>query len=317
MQTLLPDDGPVKPKARSIFARRILPGMVALLVIALIVAAAALIHIARKIDQDALQQSHFLVGKALQAQHDWMNRSIVDYAFWGDAYVHLNRQVDLDWAYTRQNFGPTLYHDLGFDGVFVISPAGRTVYSLVAGRLESMDARDWLGEQLAPLVQEVRSQAGGKAISLGGRSMDPNARAKYLNGPETDLFDKGRSLFNQAPAREAAGKGLPLIVAEGYMDVIALSEAGFKAAVAPLGTAVTEDQLRLLWKIADEPIIALDGDAAGIRAALRVIDLALPLLEAGKGLRFAVLPGGMDPDDLIKAQGPAAMQKVLDEAQPV
>lgn len=157
----------------------------------------------------------------------------------------------------------------------------------------------------------------GKAISLGGRSMDPNARAKYLNGPETDLFDKGRSLFNQAPAREAAGKGLPLIVAEGYMDVIALSEAGFKAAVAPLGTAVTEDQLRLLWKIADEPIIALDGDTAGIRAALRVIDLSLPLLEAGKALRFAILPGGMDPDDLIKAQGPAAMQKVLDEAQPM
>ncbi len=87
------------------------------------------------------------------------------------------------------------------------------------------------------------------------------------------------------------------------MDVIALSEAGFKAAVAPLGTAVTEDQLRLMWRISDEPIIALDGDTAGIRAALRVIDLALPLLEAGKGLRFAVLPAGMDPDDLIKAQG--------------
>ncbi len=157
----------------------------------------------------------------------------------------------------------------------------------------------------------------GRAISLGGRSMDPNARAKYLNGPETELFDKGRNLFNHGPAREAAGKGQPLIVAEGYMDVIALSEAGFRATVAPLGTAVTEDQLRLMWRIANEPVIALDGDAAGIRAALRVIDLALPLLEAGKGLRFAVLPGGMDPDDLIKAQGAPAMQKVLDEAQPM
>ena len=157
----------------------------------------------------------------------------------------------------------------------------------------------------------------GRAISLGGRSLDPNARAKYLNGPETELFDKGRNLYNQAPAREAAGKGLPLVVAEGYMDVIALSEAGFCATVAPLGTAVTEDQLRLLWRIADEPVIALDGDTAGIRAALRVIDLALPLLEAGKALRFAILPQGQDPDDLIKAQGPAAMQKVLDEAQPM
>ena len=157
----------------------------------------------------------------------------------------------------------------------------------------------------------------GRAISLGGRAMDPNARAKYLNGPETEIFDKGRNLFNHAPAREAAGKGKPLIVAEGYMDVIALCEAGFTAAVAPLGTAVTEDQLRLMWRIHDEPIIALDGDTAGIRAALRVIDLALPLLEAGKALRFAVLPGGMDPDDLIKAQGAAAMQAVFDAAQPM
>jgi DNA primase len=157
----------------------------------------------------------------------------------------------------------------------------------------------------------------GRVISLGGRSLDPNARAKYLNGPETELFDKGRNLFNQSPAREAAGKGKPLIVAEGYMDVIALSEAGFTAAVAPLGTAVTEDQLRLIWRIADEPILALDGDTAGIRAAQRVIDLALPMLEAGKAIRFAILPGGMDPDDLIKAQGAGAMQAVLDQAKPM
>jgi DNA primase len=101
------------------------------------------------------------------------------------------------------------------------------------------------------------------------------------------------------------------------MDVIALSEAGFTAAVAPLGTAVTEEQLHLIWRIAPEPIIALDGDKAGIRAALRVVDLALPLIQAGQGLRFAVLPGGMDPDDLIKAQGAGAMQKVLDQARPM
>ena len=117
----------------------------------------------------------------------------------------------------------------------------------------------------------------GRPIGLGGRAMDPNARAKYLNSPETPLFDKGCSLYNHGPAREAAGKGTPLIVAEGYMDVIALSEAGFGATVAPLGTAVTEEQLRLLWRIAPEPIIALDGDTAGIRAAMRVIDIALPL----------------------------------------
>lgn len=159
--------------------------------------------------------------------------------------------------------------------------------------------------------------ARGRAISLGGRALDPNARAKYLNGPETKLFDKGRSLFNHGPAREAAGKGQPLVVAEGYMDVIALSEAGFNATVAPLGTAITPEQLHLMWRIHNEPIIALDGDAAGIRAALRVIDLALPLLEAGKGLRFAVMPAGMDPDDLIKAEGPSGFQRVLDAAQPM
>ena len=157
----------------------------------------------------------------------------------------------------------------------------------------------------------------GRAISLGGRAMDPNARAKYLNGPETPLFDKGRNLFNIGPAREAAGKGQPLIVAEGYMDVIALSEAGFTAAVAPLGTAITEDQLRLMWRVSDEPLIALDGDTAGIRAALRLVDLALPLLEAGKGLRFVLLPGGQDPDDLIKSQGAPAMKALLDAARPM
>lgn len=159
--------------------------------------------------------------------------------------------------------------------------------------------------------------ARGRAISLGGRSLDPNARAKYLNGPETELFDKGRNLFNHAPAREAAGKGRPLIVGEGYMDVIAMVEAGFPAAVAPLGTAITEDQLRLMWRISPEPIITLDGDTAGQRAALRVIDLALPLLQAGQGLRFAVLPQGLDPDDLLKQKGAPALQEVLDQALPM
>ncbi len=159
--------------------------------------------------------------------------------------------------------------------------------------------------------------ARGRAIALGGRAMDPNARAKYLNSPETALFDKGRSLYNHGPARDAAGQGTPLIVAEGYMDVIALAQAGFSATVAPLGTAVTEDQLQLLWRIHDEPIIALDGDKAGFRAALRVVDLALPLIEAGKSLRFCLLPEGFDPDDLIRAEGAAAMRRLVDDAVPM
>lgn len=159
--------------------------------------------------------------------------------------------------------------------------------------------------------------ARGRAIAFGGRAMDPNDNAKYLNSPETELFDKGRSLYNQAPARTAAGKGQPLIVAEGYMDVIALVSGGFEACVAPLGTAITESQLQMLWRIDPEPLIALDGDTAGLRAAMRLIDLALPLLEAGQSLRFVILPDGQDPDDLIRAQGKAAMQKLLDNALPM
>ncbi|MEO0765079.1 MAG: DNA primase [Pseudomonadota bacterium] len=159
--------------------------------------------------------------------------------------------------------------------------------------------------------------ARGRCTAFGGRAMDPNDNAKYLNSPETELFDKGRSLYNHGPARTAAGKGQPLIVAEGYMDVIALAEHGFSASVAPLGTAVTENQLAMLWRIADEPIIALDGDTAGLRAAMRLIDLALPALEAGKSLRFALMPEGQDPDDLLKAQGAGALQKLLDDAIPM
>lgn len=162
-------------------------------------------------------------------------------------------------------------------------------------------------------IRDVR----GRCIAFGGRAMDPDENAKYLNSPETELFDKGRNLYNQGPARTAAGKGQPLIVAEGYMDVIALAEYGFGAAVAPLGTAVTEHQLALLWRISDEPIIALDGDTAGLRAAMRLIDLALPLLEAGKSLRFALMPEGQDPDDVLRAQGAGALQKLLDGAIPM
>jgi DNA primase len=159
--------------------------------------------------------------------------------------------------------------------------------------------------------------ARGRAIAFGGRAMDPNDNAKYLNSPETELFDKGRNLFNLKPAREAAGKGQPLIVAEGYMDVIALSEAGFGASVAPLGTAVTEMQLQMMWRVSPEPVITLDGDTAGQRAAMRVIDLSLPLLEAGQSVRFAMMPDGQDPDDLLKSGGAGVMREKIEGALPM
>ena len=154
----------------------------------------------------------------------------------------------------------------------------------------------------------------GRCIAFGGRAMSQNARAKYLNSPETKLFDKGRSLYNFSTARSALSTKSSLIVAEGYMDVIALSQASFKASVAPLGTAITKDQLALIWRISPSPVVALDGDRAGSNAAYRLIDLALPLIETGKTIKFALMPEGYDPDDLIKERGRDAMQNLVDEA---
>ncbi len=154
----------------------------------------------------------------------------------------------------------------------------------------------------------------GRVIAFGGRTLDPDGKPKYLNSPETPLFKKSTVLFNLGAARKAASQGAMLIAVEGYVDVIALVAAGFHGAVAPLGTALTEEHLEMMWRIAPEPVLCFDGDAAGIKAAQRGIDLALPLLEPGQSLRFALLPGGQDPDDLIRAQGSAAMQAVLDEA---
>ncbi len=157
----------------------------------------------------------------------------------------------------------------------------------------------------------------GRVIAFGGRALDPDQPAKYLNSPETPLFHKGWILFNAATARKVAYDTGKIIVAEGYMDVIALACAGFKNAVAPLGTALTEDQLQLLWRMADEPTLCFDGDAAGRKAAYRALETALPHIAPGKSVRFAYLPEGQDPDDLIRAHGAGAMGEVLDQAKPM
>ena len=153
----------------------------------------------------------------------------------------------------------------------------------------------------------------GRVVAFGGRALDKDAPAKYLNSPETPLFHKGATLYNGAAARAAAHRGAPVIAVEGYVDVIAMVTAGFEATVAPLGTALTEDQLALLWKMADEPTLCFDGDAAGRRAAYRAVDLALPRLPPGKSVKFAILPEGQDPDDLVRSGGRAAIAEVLDE----
>jgi DNA primase len=157
----------------------------------------------------------------------------------------------------------------------------------------------------------------GKVVAFGGRALAKEVRAKYLNSPETPLFHKGRMLYNLAGARKAAHERGTIIAVEGYVDVIAMTLAGHAETVAPLGTALTEDQLALLWRHADEPILCFDGDGAGIRAAHRALDTALPLLEPGRSLRIALLPGGQDPDDLLRSGGPAAIDKVLESAIPL
>ena len=155
----------------------------------------------------------------------------------------------------------------------------------------------------------------GRVIAFGGRALEKDVAAKYLNSPETPLFHKGDNLYNLAAARLATHNGSPLVVVEGYVDVIAMVGAGFPASVAPLGTALTENQLALLWKMADEPILCFDGDRAGQKAAWRAADLALPHLAPGKSLRFALLPEGQDPDDLVRSGGRAAIEEVIGAAR--
>ena len=157
----------------------------------------------------------------------------------------------------------------------------------------------------------------GRVIAFGGRALEKEVAAKYLNSPETPLFHKGATLYNIATARKAAHDGGRVIAVEGYIDVIAMVTAGYEATVAPLGTALTADQLGLMWRMADEPILCFDGDDAGRRAAYRALDIALPLIKPGKSLKLAALPDGQDPDDLVRSGGREAVEDVLSAARPL
>ncbi|MCJ7422323.1 DNA primase [Sphingomicrobium astaxanthinifaciens] len=156
----------------------------------------------------------------------------------------------------------------------------------------------------------------GRVIAFGGRILG-DGEPKYLNSPETPLFDKGRQLYNLDRAQAAARKAGRVIVVEGYMDVIGLDAAGIGEAVAPLGTALTEDQLRLLWRLTPAPILCFDGDAAGQRAAIRAAERALPLLGPDHSLSFVELPAGQDPDDVVRAGGRAAFEALLEAPEPL
>jgi len=222
-------------------------------------------------------------------------------------YADAIERFDIGFAPADQTILTQKLIDKGYDleaiietGMSAKSDEGNRIYDRFRGRI------------MFP-IRDSR----GRCIAFGGRSLDPAARAKYLNSPETPLFDKGSNLYNLVSARSAVGRGEPLIVTEGYMDVIALDSGNFNGAIAPLGTAITEKQLQLMWRISPEPIIALDGDKAGLRAAYRLIDLSLPLLKTGKALRFSIMPEGKDPDDLIRNEGASLFKNLIDEAVPM
>ncbi|MDB5690411.1 MAG: primase [Sphingomonas bacterium] len=158
--------------------------------------------------------------------------------------------------------------------------------------------------------------ARGRTIAFGGRILG-SGEPKYLNSPETPLFDKGRTLFNLDRAASASRTAGRVVVVEGYMDVIALSQAGIDEAVAPLGTALTEGQLERLWRLVDVPLLCFDGDAAGQKAAIRAAQRALPMLAPGRSLCFATLPGGQDPDDLVRSGGRDAVEAVFKNSAPL
>ena len=228
----------------------------------------------------------------------------------------------------------------GYLGDRAISPATQLQFRIGYAQLDRFALKEHLGGQGVPVEDMVEAGllvAGddipvpydrfrdrvmfpitdlrGRVIAFGGRALEKEVAAKYLNSPETPLFHKGDNLYNLAAARQAAHDGAPLVVVEGYVDVIAMVGAGFPGSVAPLGTALTEHQLALLWRMADEPILCFDGDRAGQKAAYRAAELALPLLAPGKSLRFALLPEGQDPDDLARSGGRGAIEEVIGAAR--
>lgn len=184
-----------------------------------------------------------------------------------------------------------------------------------SGMLIQVDNKDPYDRFRGRLMIPIRD-ARGRVIAFGGRILG-DGEPKYLNSPDTPLFDKGRTLFNLDKASPASRRTNRVIVVEGYMDVIALAEAGIEDAVAPLGTALTEQQITMLWRMVAVPILCFDGDAAGQKAAMRAATRALPMLQPGHSLAFAAMPQGQDPDDVVRSKGPDGFNTLLGEAQPL
>lgn len=233
------------------------------------------------------------------------------------AYLEKRGLPESEWARFRLGFSPggrTALKD------YLVTKGARPPELVEAGLLIAPEdggaAYDRFRDRIIFPILDVR----GRVVSFGGRAMDPQARAKYLNGPETAIFHKGHQLYGLSEARKIlaaapAGEDPPLVVVEGYMDVIACQRAGVPA-VAAMGTALGEDQMEVLWRHHPEPTLCFDGDRAGRQAAARSMDRALPLLKPGKSFRFALVEGGKDPDDVLRDQGPAALKAQLSKTTP-
>ena len=230
------------------------------------------------------------------------------------AYLERRGLPEAEWARFRLGFSPpgrTALKD------YLVTKGARPAELVEAGLLiapeEGGSPYDRFRDRIIFPIADQR----GRVVSFGGRAMDPQARAKYLNGPETSIFHKGHNLYGLHEARKIlaaapAGEQPPLVVVEGYMDVIACLRAGVPA-VAPMGTALGEDQMEILWRHHPEPTLSFDGDRAGRQAAARTMDRALPLLKPGKSFKFAIVEGGKDPDEVLREQGPAALKQQLSE----
>jgi DNA primase len=222
---------------------------------------------------------------------------------------------EAEWARFRIGYAPgerTRLKD------YLIAKGARPAELVEAGLLIAPDDGGAPYDRFRERIMFPIADGRGRMVSFGGRALNPDAKAKYLNGPDTSLFDKSRTLYGLPEARRllhAGGDAAPLVVVEGYMDVIACQRADIPA-VAPMGTSLTEQQMELLWRQHPEPTLAFDADNAGRRAAARAIDRALPHLKPGKSFRFAAITGGKDADDVLREQGSGALKQQLSRTVP-
>ena len=269
----------------------------------------------RGIEQDKVRQG---LGEWLETAAKWFEGELKRPAGReARAYLEGRGLPEKDWARFRLGFSPsgrTALKD------YLVTKGARPAELVEAGMLIAPEDGGAPYDRFRDRIIFPILDARGRVVSFGGRAMDPQARAKYLNGPETVVFHKGHQLYGLSEARKIlaaapTGEDAPLVVVEGYMDVIACQRAGV-AGVAAMGTALGEDQMEVLWRHHPEPTLCFDGDRAGRQAAHRVLERALPLLKPGKSFKFVLIEGGKDPDEVLREHGALALKAQLATTTP-